>query len=568
MTFLKISLLSLFLLPSLSWASLGLPPAEELMTKASQGRTELREVILDMDNNIQEMGYPEVFDSYFYLLDDLKELAILFNLDEIYPGAVEELGTHMVDSGIRWLNISEAKTDRILYYHKWMNVDVTIRYMDQVEVEIGALKNMDKVKDASENVEVILSYVEARFPRYYHLKAGYRRILSNIALKFLREPGHTNEDIAHWIGKLRSPAAYMDYLILLSGEIYSLKDDSKDMAHVYANRLKVLYETIQNDGSEVPESVQKNIGEAAEDLILRILRLEVAFNAGELRSLLDLLSVGQLHDLANQWDSFKQMPSDLYIQNYFDASRDFVAKLREIGMAKEVADINSWVGAMGAPAMARLLGIEGRYELTDGKGTKWQLLIVKAREMQLEALMWKSAETQGKLYQTIRWDFEKSTFVASERMMDLTDFAAPSLVKFKPVAGAMEFFDPFANADTQNMSGPLVEKFTDLMKDVKDTVNFEGYYKGSVTFADGKEIAVQLTVSALGGHYMGRIMGEGIETSFEVGSQTDSGVLYLTSSRDGTLKEFSHLRVKLDGPDVKGSLITADRGTGILKFVK
>lgn len=566
MTFLKAVFLSLFLIPSFSWAGIGLPPAPDLLAKASQGRTELREVILDLDNNIQEMGYPEVFDSYFYLLDDLKELSIRFNLDEIYPGAVEALGAHMVDSGIRWLNVSEAKADRILYYHKWMNADVTIRYMDQVEFELGALKNMDKIRAASENVEIILSYVESRFPQYYHIKAGYRRILSNIALKFLRQPSLSNDDVMHWIGKLRSPASYADYLILLSGEIYSLKEDNKDMAHTYGDRLKALYATVKNDGSEVPESIYKNTGDAAADLILRVLRLEVAFNAGELRSLLDLLSIGQLHDLANQWDSFKKLPSDTYIQNYFDASRDFVAKLRELGMAKEVADINSWVGSMGAPAMARLLGAEGRYELMDGKGQKWYLMVVQAREMQLEALMWRSDDTAGRLYQTVRWDFEKSTFVASEKMMDLADFSAPSLVKFKATSGKIEFFDPFANPDTQNMTGVLTERFTDLMKDAKGAVNFEGYYKGTVVFADGKEVAVQLTVSSLSGHYMGRIIGENLDVSFEVGSQTDGGVLYLTASRDGALKEFSHLRLGKEGVALKGSLITATRGTALLKF--
>lgn len=553
MMILRAFLLALLLTPGFSWGNEGgLPPADELMFKASQGRIELREVLMDLENNIQEMGYPEVFDSYFYLLDGLKELAIRFNLDEIYPGAVENLGAQMVDSGIRWLDIAEAKEERLLYYHKWMNLDVAVRYMDQVEVEIGSLKNMDKVRSASDNVEILLNYVETRFPRYYHLKTGYRRILSNVALKFLRQPDISNEDVQHWIGKLRSPAGYMDYMILLSTEIYSLKEDTKGEAHVYSGRLKALATVVAQDGMDIPVAIPKGIGEISEDLILRFIHLEEPFQAEELRGLLDLLSVGQLHDLATRWNSFKKLPSDKYIQSYFESSREFVGKLREIGMAKEVADINSWVGAMGAPAMVRLLGMEGSYSLRDAQGAAWTLMIIKVREMQLEALMWKEGDEFGKLYQTIRWDFEKSTFVASERVLDLTDFSAPSLVKFNAIPGGIEFFNPFANPDTQKMAGVMTEAYEDLMKEATESFDYEGFYQGVLKDVAGKTIAVNLTVSSLGGHYMGRIIGEGVDHSFEMGSQVNGGALYLTASRDGSLSEFSHLRLRKN----QGHLIT------------
>lgn len=543
MSLFKMSFLSLFVFPALAWAELGLAPASELLQRASQGRAELRDVILDMDNNISEMGSPQVFDSYFYILDNLKDLAIRFNLDEVYPDAIETLGAHMADSGIRWLDITEASTERILYFHRWMSMDGMIRYLNQVDSELAVIKSPAMLRVASENAENILTYIEDNYPYYFYLSSGYRRLVSGISMGFLRDPLATESDVIYWIGRLRSPDAYTDYLTGLSNDIYALRPVLRSRIHLFAQRILTLHATLESDRLKTPEAIYKTIGDVASDLLIKSLRMEEPLKSDEFQGLLSLLSVPQLRDLAGRWGNYQETPSDDFMEKYFATTKDFVVKLRAAQLYKEAQAVSSWASSVAVPAKIRAQELEGRYQLKDQSGTIWNVMILMVRENAAQAVLWQDGAGQGRIFQTLRWDFEKEAFMASERVLSVMDLAPPSLVQIRFVAGEVQFYDPFANAETQNMKGVLVEKFPDLLKEAKSSQMYEGFSQQRVVLKDGREILADLTVSSIDGHYVGRLIGAGLDVSYELGSSVNSGVLYLTTlPENGQVKDFSHLR--------------------------
>ena len=123
------------LMVATAYAEVKLEPPQALLRRAEMSRAEAREVILDIQANVSEFVDPQTFDSYFYILDDLQKIADEKGVNEIYPNAVRTLGQQMVANGIRWLTASRDSLDRIMYYHRWMNVEIAASFLSNVELE-------------------------------------------------------------------------------------------------------------------------------------------------------------------------------------------------------------------------------------------------------------------------------------------------------------------------------------------------------------------------------------------------------------------------------------------------
>src|SRR5437868_1426825 len=94
----KLLLVLCAVLPSFAFANLHLATPNDLLVKAAIDRTSLRDVILDIEQNIPEMRDPATFESYFFILDQLAAQAQRLGLDQYYPNAVQSLGLHMVSN--------------------------------------------------------------------------------------------------------------------------------------------------------------------------------------------------------------------------------------------------------------------------------------------------------------------------------------------------------------------------------------------------------------------------------------------------------------------------------------
>jgi hypothetical protein len=62
---------NLVLLTSLAFGELRLDPPDVLLSRASQNRQELRDAVISIQQQLPEMRSQAIFESYFFLLDDL-----------------------------------------------------------------------------------------------------------------------------------------------------------------------------------------------------------------------------------------------------------------------------------------------------------------------------------------------------------------------------------------------------------------------------------------------------------------------------------------------------------------
>ena len=94
-------LLTILLFSSLANAVLNLDTPERLLQKASIDRQQLRDVVLSLEQQLPEMRDFKTFESYFFILDQLKQESDRLGLDDLYPDAVLSVGTKMVSFGIK-----------------------------------------------------------------------------------------------------------------------------------------------------------------------------------------------------------------------------------------------------------------------------------------------------------------------------------------------------------------------------------------------------------------------------------------------------------------------------------
>ena len=195
-----------------AFAELYLDSPQKLLSRASQGRIPLREVILDIQQNYPEMRDPVVFESYFYMLDDLKELSVKHRLDEIFPQAVEKLGTRLAGHGLKWLSIGRHSTEKIMYYQRWMGVEEATVYCEMMDFEIKNLAKETEFRQAAANVDAIIAYFSKRYPDRRDLHLVTHRIITDIANRFLKNPDVTEADIQFWLGKIAIASGFSEYI--------------------------------------------------------------------------------------------------------------------------------------------------------------------------------------------------------------------------------------------------------------------------------------------------------------------------------------------------------------------
>lgn len=111
--------MTLLTAPVLGWTQSQVPnvgTAQELLQNAQSGRRQLLNSILKLKENVRELRDRPTFEEFYDLLDKFERLSEEFRLDQIYPGAVDELGRDMVLHGNRWLRVSKDSSETILDY--------------------------------------------------------------------------------------------------------------------------------------------------------------------------------------------------------------------------------------------------------------------------------------------------------------------------------------------------------------------------------------------------------------------------------------------------------------------
>jgi|GEM_PF-2005105 len=554
-TLIRGAFLGLLFFPFLTFAQSALPSPQDLLKKAEQDASQLRQAV-----EILEISYPKMrdvttFESYFFLLDRLQGCAEKFRTPKTPPVSLSSLGAGMARWGVQWVQVSSFSSDRVLYYQKWLDEAGTAEFLKQVEKESAGLSEVTAQRKMLENLELLSTFIESKFFSRKDLLDSVRQSLSATALKLLQQPGQEDSNVERWIVDLRSESAQREYLKILSRQIQALHHDTRSAVHLYEKRLALLFAAVEMTNGSA--ETYQGLGDAGEKLFTFFVEFEEAFQGKELRQILDILTMENLRDLSVQWKSFE--PSDEFMPAYLQAAKEFVRKLLELEMAAESSVVAEQAGYYAAPSMARILKAEGRYELKDSEGHIWHVLFFQTRQMRMEVLAWRQGEARGKRYGAVSWDLERGMFSASDSV---------SLLRFKISEDVIEGVFPFAKPSLRKLTGFAKEKFTDFIVGAKDSVRIDGAYSGTLQMPGGSAQAVELKVGTLNGHYQGHFTVASQATSLDLGSRAPGPVLYLTCGASDSVKDFSHLRLRLEGTQLKGLLITAERGTGTVVLTK
>lgn len=556
---LALALVSFVGTSSIAQAALNLAPPQDLLKKAAQDRRQLREVLLDMQQNIPEMRDPKTFDSYFFILADLQKLADKLQLNAIFPKAVEATGLKMVAHGIRWLDVSQRPLSDALYYQSYADADVMSRFLAELELQVRNLRNSQaRLKAVAINLEGMLPAAEKQFEERRDVRISMRQILSSIAIKFLKTEQLSNDEAAFWISKISLPTAYSEYIEALNESVLdTLPKDAAGLS-LLSKRLRELGKKIAAETYPLPTYVSAGWGDTSVELVLRSIQGERKFETGEFEGLVELMRSRQLQGLAGQWLSVERLPTTSYSAHYLQLSNALIARLRAVGLSKEAADVSLHISRMAAPIQATKSQIEGLYTLKSNDGSKFNFVIIRARPNLVYASL-EDAEGYVTLgFFNVTFDTQRGKFIASQREPDLDATANPTVSFTITPAGEMELEAPIASTGWRQMKGKRTSTFTNFLDDESSTSNpTEGEWEGEMSFRGQEPWRVRLVISKFGLYSIGRLTsGSGLAIDFQTGTAGDLGVVYLTTGRLGHTG-WVHLRAVRRGDYLEGLTISA-----------
>lgn len=556
---LALALVSFVGTSSIAQAALNLAPPQDLLKKAAQDRRQLREVLLDMQQNIPEMRDPKTFDSYFFILADLQKLADKLQLNAIFPKAVEATGLKMVAHGIRWLDVSQRPLSDALYYQSYADADVMSRFLAELELQVRNLRNSQaRLKAVAINLEGMLPAAEKQFEERRDVRISMRQILSSIAIKFLKTEQLTNDEAAFWISKISLPTAYSEYIEALNESVLdTLPKDAAGLS-LLSKRLRELGKKIVAETYPLPTYVSAGWGDTSVELVLRSIQGERKFETGEFEGLVELMRSRQLQGLAGQWLSVERLPTTSYSAHYLQLSNVLIARLRAVGLSKEAADVSLHISRMAAPIQATKSQIEGLYTLKSNDGSKFNFVIIRARPNLVYASL-EDADGYVTLgFFNVTFDTQRGKFIASQREPDLDATANPTVSFTITPAGEMELEAPIASTGWRQMKGKRTSTFTNFLDDESSTSNpTEGEWEGEMSFRGQEPWKVRLVISKFGLYSIGRLTSAGgLAIDFQTGTAGDLGVVYLTTGRLGHTG-WVHLRAVRRGDYLEGLTISA-----------
>lgn len=549
-------------------AALTLPDPAVLLQKASQGRTQLRDVILDIASQISEMRDPKTFDKYFYILPQLKTYSNQFKLDDVYPQAVEKLGLKMVAQGSRWLLITRDDAARLEYYLSWSDADVVGNFYNATENEIRDETNKALLTKAIENLEVIIPIVDKKFPSRFDLKQSFRTLQSSIAVKFLRQKLPKQEAL-YWIEKLADINTMNEYLDLVQQSVFTIDNGNRQLAHEVNELLISLRARAHKILPDPPLWLDNYIGEVQIEVIMRMIRMEEEFLTGEFEKALEMLSVKQLQGLSLQWVNPELLPKAGYAAHYVQLTKSLVLLLQKSGLKQEASDLEKAVAKASAAIFVSNIKGEGTYVLYNSKGVKWIFTIVEVKKGLLFASLVDEKLFAYKGFFYLGYNLNNGQFVATAREPDLDTTTDLPVAQFKiEPNGDITLIDLYAPPDQRELKGKRTQIY-DSYTEMKSTgpVVLEGEYKGEIFLPDNSKATLMLTITGVNKESVGRLSNaQGRIYDFNYGTAVDQPYVYLTTGRLPRTT-WVQIRAYMKDGKLRGKMIIGGRGISNQEFV-
>ncbi len=549
-------------------AKMNLPPPEELKKRAEESREKLIEVLLDIDQNLQEMTDPEIFESYFGLLEDLRDLSERANLNEIYPQGVEGLGRRMAAYGARWLRPNKDSADKLIDYHRWMDAQTAAQFQYYIELAIMEYKESEVLKRLALNIEALGVFAKTHFSQELLLRNGYKRLLSKVATKYLTLFEVGDDEIDFWMSKISSAENLAEILNQIYNRAIQLKKDSQPSALDMMRRLLIVERQVSQLRDELPAYLVTFPAEIMLVFFNQILALEITSPEELTQQALAILPPQQMRNLSQQIRFNGKPPSDTYAEEYQKLLEQIYAALKAADLDQEAAEFRRFIDKASATIVGKKIRMEGTYDLVDRRGKKWRFTVVQSKADTYYAAL---VDTKGFVYKyftSISYDAVQEVFVASKRDVD-TDPEQNLTLIFSLKNDVMNVIDPFGDPSRQPLLGKKVQEYPnylsgELSDDLRDVT---GRYRGRVPFPGGLEKEMLLIVTGFSNYTLGRLTDEEhIRLELNVGTRGLDGILYLTTGR---LRKTSWVQMRgtLENNEYRGFIIVGGHGIAPRPFV-
>jgi hypothetical protein len=548
---------AMLFISNLSFARINLESPDVLLKKASQDRTELREVIFQIEKNIPEFTTQEEFEAYFFIFDKLQVFADKLQLDEIYPNMVRDVGRLMAEHGYMWLDIRTSPIDKILYYHKYSRYEVAMRYYSTTEYIVLNTTDPDILKTEARSLEAILNWATKQFPENKELQMNYKNLISDVANKFLKKVDLNEEDANFWIHKLNTQASYFSYIDQLHQDILAVNANKKSLLHVYLKRLVALNDKVTNDTMFTSPTLMGTLSSTSIDLASKFLTYEEIYNSGDFADLLDIMNIRELNTLASKWNNLERLPTPNFVQHYLDITQILLTKMNDSGLVEESKDLSLAVSKSAAPYIVRQLGIEGQYLLKTKTGENVEFNVIVARDNAVFAAIHYPDGEYGIGFIDVHYSFDEKLFVASKNSFNLDDSDNP-IVKFKVDENKNMTLESFYfNGSDPVMYGKKVQEFENYESKAQSKLVLKsGNYRGKMKIkGNGEAKDVMVSLVTVNGNILGRLNDSLNTIEFIYGAKNTGGIVKLTTGITAS-NSWLHLRGYVEGENLHGVLIS------------
>lgn len=556
------------LFTQLANAELKLESPDVLLQKASVDLSGLRDVILDLEFNIQEIRDPITFDKYFYIVDDLLQVGIQHQIDLMYPNAVQNLGLHMVAHGMRWIDATKDNPEKMLYYVQWMESDTLARFLALIEFQIHGVKDPARLTMLAKNIEAIIPVTDKKGETLPYVVLGFRRLVSDAAVAMLKTQEMSLEESNRWISKIRLSSSLAEYMDFLNQKIFSVNSSNKGLSHSYLYFLTLLNKQVNNMSETAPNWLVSSIGDSTTEIIIRMIRFEEKLTLNELSPALEYLKPRQIQNLMMLWMAIEKMPTQSYMANYMEIAKYIHQFALNLEMSKEADDFQKWLARNAASLIVNLEKIEGLYQLKNNKNEVWLFSIANAKENLIVAALTDEAKGITKPFYNVTYDLLNDRFLASSREPD-SDYSSNPTIEFRiNKDGEITLKDLVARSASSVFTGHRTQEYFDIWSMQERYAPIEdGVFEGLITMPSGQKVNAMLSITRFNNYSLGKLEMDDLTIDLTVGSKGQDGVIILTSGRYVD-RSWIQIRGYLENNELKFAMIFGTKGQapGLMTF--
>jgi hypothetical protein len=334
------------LAPSAARAELKLDAPEVLLERAKQNRVGFLAVLRDIDKNIFEIRTRAEAETYVKILPELETVGAAQARDNmgatVFMGVANRLSNH----ALRWVRFELDTPDQLLLVHRYADPGAAYQLLEEHRDELAEITEMSERRRMADNLKVMQEFaVKMTWPR--NVVAGYANLRSDVAMEALKNVEQMPEaDHDYWIGHLSPMTGFESFLRDIHDRVLNYPNPDPVRFHAFASLLIKLKGRVDADPRGTPYFINVLLGDVSRDLITAHLYQEVLFTKNDFELLLKNMSRSHMQQFVNMINDSVFAVSAAYLPHFKEKGRAAVARLVELGMAREAELLRRRIDAM------------------------------------------------------------------------------------------------------------------------------------------------------------------------------------------------------------------------------